>query len=122
MYLSGILRNDVGTPGASETSKIRCISSERLQVNVMSMYCVEIRQRNDALLMILGRFLPPCLLRVFGSDVRAPLDDKMALILQFARTSQDLRLEGGDIAIKFLQVGKKRARLGFFAGFVVDKG
>jgi hypothetical protein len=46
-------------------------------------------------------------------------NDDTVLVLRFARISEKLRLEMGDIAIKLLQLVRKRIRLGLVAGFVI---
>jgi len=55
--------------------------------------------------VVLDRFLPSGLLRIFRSCRWAALDDDTVLILGFARIGEDLGLEEGDIAIKLLELG-----------------
>ena len=69
--------------------------------------------------MIVRRFLPSCLFCIFGSNGWTTLNNDAALILWFARIRQNLRLQGRDIAIKFLELGREGTRLGLFAGIVV---
>ena len=71
--------------------------------------------------MIIGRFLPSYHLCLFGSDRWATLDDETALVLWLIRIGEDLHFQGRDVAITFLQLSGKCARLGLFAGFVVKK-
>jgi hypothetical protein len=61
--------------------------------------------------VVLDRFLPSGLLRIFCSCRWAAPDDDTVLILGFSRIREDLGLEEGDIAIKLLELGGESGRL-----------
>lgn len=64
--------------------------------------------------LLLSRFL------FIGSGRLATLNDDTVLILRFARSGEKFR-QMRDIAIKLLQLVRKRIRLGLVARFVVIK-
>jgi hypothetical protein len=120
LYFSGILHNDTGTSGvtSSEIPRRQSISPERLQAIAMS---VKIRQGSNVLPMILRHFLPA---HTFSTSLAPMYGPPLmtALILWFILMGEHLCLEGGDVVIKLREMGGKGARLGFFAGYVVEKG
>lgn len=72
--------------------------------------------------LVLGRFLPSCLLHFVTSRQWAALDDNTALVLGFARIDVDLLPQEGDIEVKILELGQKSIRLGFVVRFVFRYG
>jgi hypothetical protein len=71
--------------------------------------------------VIVNQALPSRFLRIIGSGRWDTLYDDTVLILRFARISEKFRLQMGDIAIKLLELHRKRIRLGLIVGFVVIK-
>lgn len=113
LYFSSIFRSEAGIPNAREFSNRLIIISERLRKHPKRVEMVQVRQENKGVgvpfvilnQLLLSRFL------FIGSGRLATLNDDTVLILRFARSGEKFR-QMRDIAIKLLQLVRKRIRLG----------
>jgi hypothetical protein len=77
------------------------------------------KKKQNLQLVILDRFLPPRLLRIFAPDRWATFDEDAVLILRFSRIIEKLCLENAHIAIKLLELTGKGVPIGIVTRLVV---